>query len=330
MSRRFNVLLSSAGRRYALLSIFRKALAELGLQGEVMAADMSPLSSAYQAADRSFLVPRCASAEFVPRLLEICRANEVSLVVPTIDTELPVYARHREEFARIGTTVAVSSPEAVAIACDKVRTHAWLSATGLPTVRQASAEEAIAHRDAWPFPFLVKPAGGSSSIGVAIVRDEVQLAAATRGGAYLAQTIAPGVEYTIDVLVTRAGRSVCAVPRRRLEVRGGEVSKGMTVRAPALEALARRLFEALPGAYGCLNAQVFHDEKTGTMNVIELNARFGGGYPLAWEAGARYPTWMIEELLGLPSTASADRWRDRLLMLRYDDAVFIDATRAGL
>lgn len=330
MTRRFNVLLSSAGRRYALLQIFRKALAELGLPGAVMAADMTALSAAYQAADQGFLVPHCTSPEFVPRVLEICRENEISLVVPTIDTELPVYAKNRDAFARIGTTVAVSSKETVAIAGDKARTHAWLSASGFPTVRQATIEEARSDRAAWPFPFLVKPAGGSSSIGVGIMRDEVQLEAATRGGGYIAQTIAPGIEHTIDVLVTRAGRSVCAVPRRRLEVRAGEVSKGMTVRSPELETLARRISEALPGAYGCLNVQVFHDDRTGAMNVIELNARFGGGYPLSWEAGAKYPTWMIEDLLGLPSTASAATWRDRLLMLRFDDAVFLDAARAGI
>ena len=62
------------------------------------------------------------------------------------------------------------------------------------------------------------------------------------------------------------------------------------------------------------------------MNVIEINPRFGGGYPLAWRAGARYSRWLIEETLGLESTAQADDWRDGLVMLRYDDAVFVDPT----
>jgi carbamoyl-phosphate synthase large subunit len=330
VKRRFNVLISSAGRRHALLEIFRRALGELGLDGEVMAGDMSRLSAAFQAADRAFLVPRCTSAEFVPRMLEICRENEIALVIPTIDTELPVYAAHRDAFAKIGTTVTVSRPEVVAIGGDKARTHAWLVAHGFPTVRQAAVEEALAAPEAWPYPFLVKPSGGSSSIGVAVVRDRTQLEAATRGGGFIAQTLATGVEHTIDFLASREGKCLCAVPRRRFEVRAGEVSKGMTVRSPALEGLASRLCEALPGAYGCLNVQVFLDEATGTMNVIEINPRFGGGFPLSWEAGARYPRWIIEELLGLPSTATATSWRDRLVMLRYDDAVFVDAAKAGV
>lgn len=330
MTRRFNVLLSSAGRRYALLQIFRRTLADLGFAGEVMAADMSRLSAAFQAADRSFLVPRCTSAEFVPAVLELCRTNEISLVVPTIDTELPVYAAQRDTFARVGTTVAVSSPEAVAIGADKGRTHAWLTGNGFPTVRQAAVQDILAAPGSWNYPFVVKPAGGSSSIGFAIVRDRTQLEAATGGGAFVAQTIAPGVEHTVDVLADRSGRCRCAVPRRRFEVRAGEVSKGMTVRSPALEGLAARICDALPGAYGCLNIQIFQDESTGEMNVIEINPRFGGGFPLAWEAGARFPRWLIEDVLGLPSTATAIGWKDRLVMLRYDDAVFVDAAKAGV
>jgi carbamoyl-phosphate synthase large subunit len=156
------------------------------------------------------------------------------------------------------------------------------------------------------------------------------LEAATRGGGFIAQTIAPGVEYTIDFLAGSDGACRCAVPRRRFETRAGEVSKGMTVRHPALQALAGRVCQALPGARGCLNVQVFLEEDSGAMNVIEVNARFGGGFPLSWEAGARFPRWMLEEQLGLPSTAAHDAWRDRLVMLRYDDAVFVDASRAGL
>ena len=64
--------------------------------------------------------------------------------------------------------------------------------------------------------------------------------------------------------------------------------------------------------------------------MIEINTRYGGGYPLSWEAGARYPLWTLQELLGLPSTAAPDQWRDGLAMLRYDDAVFVDGAEVGL
>ncbi|MCB9727931.1 MAG: ATP-grasp domain-containing protein [Deltaproteobacteria bacterium] len=330
MAAPFNVLISSAGRRVALLRTFRGALAELGLEGRLLAVDISRASAAFHDADLGLQVPRCDSAEFIPAMLEICRAHEVRLVVPTLDPELLPYAAHRAEFAAIGTTVAISSPQVVAIGSDKVQTHAWLSSQGFPAPRQALPEDVLAAPDDWPWPLIVKPVRGSSSIGVARVETPSALRMAARAGDHIVQTCAPGKEYTVSVYVDHHGRCQCAVPRRRLEVRAGEVQKGMAVRAPAVQALARDIAERLPGAYGVLNVQIFWDEATGALTVIELNARFGGGYPLAWEAGARYSRWLIEDLLGLPSTASWDAWRDGLVMLRYDDAVFVSRDDAGV
>jgi len=325
----FNVLLSSAGRRVALLQAFRRALARLELAGGVFAADASRLSSAFHLADRAFPVPPCTDPSFIPAMLELCERWSVRLLVPTIDTELPVYAAHRERFAAKGTVVAISSPEVIRVGADKTATHAWLARAGFPTVRQGTVEEVLAEPGGWPWPLVAKPAFGSSSIGVAVVRSRDELVLATRGGGFVVQTVAAGAEHTIDLLASRDGRCVCAVPRRRLETRGGEVSKAMTVRSPPLERLAHQLCEALPGAYGTLNVQVFDDGRGG-LTVIEMNPRFGGGYPLSWEAGADFPRWMIEEIAGRPSTAAADGWRDRLVMLRYDDAAFVDASAAGI
>ncbi|HYG67833.1 MAG TPA: ATP-grasp domain-containing protein [Anaeromyxobacteraceae bacterium] len=327
---RFNVLVSSAGRRHALLDLFRRALRALGLEGDVMAVDATPLSAAFQSADRAFVVPRTSHPEFVPAVLELCRRHDVRLVVPTIDPELPLYAEHRDAFARVGATVAVSSPEVIAIANDKGLTHRWLAARGFPVPRQATAAEVLGGAPGWTFPLFAKPVNGSGSIGATVVRDAGELAVLARNGPLVVETIAPGVEHTIDFLADRSGRARCAVPRRRLEVRAGEVSKGVTVRSPVLEDLATRLCAALPGAYGALCVQTFLDDATGALNVTELNPRFGGGFPLACEAGAHFPRWIVEELLGLPSTATANGWRDRLVMLRYDAAVFVDGATAGL
>ncbi|MCZ6918301.1 MAG: hypothetical protein O7I93_16120, partial [Gemmatimonadetes bacterium] len=98
MSDQCNILISSAGRRVALLRAFKEALAHLGVSGNVLAADMSRLSSAFHIADDAFVVPRCTSTEFIPTLLRACRERTIRLVIPTIDTELPVLAAHRDEF----------------------------------------------------------------------------------------------------------------------------------------------------------------------------------------------------------------------------------------
>jgi carbamoyl-phosphate synthase large subunit len=313
----------------ALLRAFREALAALGVGGDLLAVDLSARSAAFQLADRRFLVPRIDSPEFVPTMLALCQREGVRLIIPTLDPELPVYAAHRQAFADIGCTVAVSSPAAVAIGSDKLATHAWLLAQGFPTVRQASAVEFLAAAEGWTFPVIAKPVAGSASIGVLLAHsaDEVAAVAATRP--YIVQSVAPGVEFTVSVLADRAGRAVCAVPRQRLEVRAGEVSKALAVRNPAVQKLAMDVIERLPGAYGALNVQLFWDAASGAMHVIEINPRFGGGFPLAWRVGARYPQWLLEELLGLPSTATADAWEAGVMMLRYDDAVFVSEAALG-
>ncbi len=318
------VLISSAGRRVELVRGFRSALGGLGLDGRVLAADRSPLSSALQTADEGFLVPSCDDPAFLPEMVELCHKHSVDLIVPTIDPELPVYAAARDEFAAAGTAVAVASAELVAIAADKRRTHEWLIGHSFPTVGQATPAEVRAEPEAWAFPLVVKPRHGSAAIGVSLVHDAAEFDLAARVDDVVVQTLASGMEYTVDALVDRSGRCVCAVPRRRIEVRAGEVSKAVTVRSAELEALAVAVCAALPGPYGVITLQIFHDDATGQMAVIEMNARFGGGFPLSREAGADYPRWLLEEITGLPSSATSAGWRDGLVMLRYDAAVFVD------
>lgn len=321
------MLISSAGRRGALVRIFQRALRAVGAEGEVLAADASPLSAAGVLADDFVVVPRCTDDEFVPQMRKLCREREISLIIPTIDPELPVYAANRAEFAEIGTTVLISAPEAVAIAGDKLRTHQWFVGEGFPTVPTVPLSEALADPD-WGYPTVVKPARGSASLGVALVPNRRALEARAQEPDMVAQAVAPGLEFTADAWVDQRGRCRCVVLRRRLEVRAGESSKGMTVRNPVLQDLVTQVVEALTGAYGAVTVQLFAVDRTA--NLIELNLRFGGGFPLAFEAGARYPVWILEELLSLPSTAQRDAWRDGLVMLRYDEAVFVDATAVGL
>jgi carbamoyl-phosphate synthase large subunit len=305
----------------------------MGLTGKILAADMSPLSAAFHMADNAFVVPRCTDAAFVPTMLEICRKHEVRLVVPTIDTELPVYAAHRGDFEDIGTTVAVSAPESISMSADKESTHEWLTGRGFPTIRQTTPARlrlGDEGSEGFTFPLVVKPRRGSASIGVAIVNNSEELKAATAGGDFVLQTIASGGEYTVDVFVDRSGTCRCAVPRRRVEVRAGEVSKAITKRKDDLMELARRIVETMPHTFGVLNVQVFLDESSGQKAVIEINPRFGGGFPLAWQAGADFPRWLIQEVLGQESEASWDSWSDGLVMLRYDEAVFVSSEKVGL
>jgi carbamoyl-phosphate synthase large subunit len=325
MKSHLTVLFSSAGRRVELLNCFREDARELGLVLHVLAVDCDPtMSSACQVADHSLAVPRCTDASFIPRLLEICAAERVDLVIPTIDTELLPLAEARHEFETIGTRVAVSDLETVAMARDKLRTATFLERHGVASPRTVPATTLLEKPDALQFPVILKKIDGSSSIGLkeAAGIDEVRdpQLDLTR---YIAQEKWIGREYTVNLFFDDAGHCRAAVPHLRCEIRAGEVSKGVTLRHPLLKDFAARLAEALPGARGALCFQsIITAEGRGV--VFEINARFGGGYPLAHSSGARFSRWFLEPLAGLTSSAN-DNWLEGVTMLRYDAAVFVGA-----
>ncbi len=320
-SGRFNVLITSAGRRVQLVAVFRHLLNELG-GGSVVAVDFSRLAPATHVADRQFQVPRITSDQYLRTILELCADNQVALVVPTIDTELSLLAGAREDFRDRGIEVAVSDGETIAISADKQRTHEWLRRHGFPTPRRLERDVDGSITIPAQCAVVVKPVDGSRSIGIRFLPAFPEARVETIPDTAVVEEFVEGVEYTVSGYVDRNGHCVSAVPRERLEVRDGEVSKAVTRRIPLLEQLVREVLEELPGAWGPLNVQAIQDAHTGDFKIIEINARFGGGDPLAWAAGAQAPKWLIDEILGRPMQAS--KWLDGLTMLRYDSAVYLN------
>lgn len=319
-----NILLSSSGRRGELVRILQSSLRDFDPAGRVFTADMSPLSSAGMLGDGHHLVPPARDPSFVPTLLELCARLEITHVIPTIDTELPVFASRLEDFAAAGVNAWVSAPAAISIARDKRLTNRFLTEHGLPVARQVELDAA---GELTP-PLIAKPAGGSSSIGLRRASSARELRELDRRLDYVVEEVAPGVEYTVDCLVGRDGHCWAAVPRRRIEVRAGEVSKGWIHRNPPVEEVARQVVQSLPGAFGVLNVQVMSDDDTGRLAVIEINARFGGGFPLTYQAGADFPGWLLRHLAG--AQAEPPGWRDGVVMLRYDQGVYVEAADLGL
>jgi carbamoyl-phosphate synthase large subunit len=325
---RTDVLVCAAGRRVELVRLLRQTMAEMGLPGRVLTTDADPLCAARHVSDAFFEAPSARLASFIPTVQELCDRENVMLVIPTNDGTISAYSRASAAFASMGTTVAVSSPETVEIARDKRRIWQFFRQHGIPTVRQAEVEAVVADPGGWPWPLVVKPATGSSSIGVTVARDWLQLHAAATQPDVVVQELARGNEFTIDLFVDRGGRLVEAVPRQRLEVRGGEVSKAKTVRADALQDIAERVVAGLPGAYGPLNLQVFWDGVSAPV-AIELNARLGGGFPLTHAAGAPILRWLLESAMDRP-LSPAPPWEDGLIMLRYDGSVLVRAEEPAM
>ena len=319
---KLNILFTSAGRRVSLVRRFRKAMQDLGVTGKLVSTDLQKNAPASFVADIRELVPRVSDPAYLDELKHICLRHSIDLVIPLIDTELHLLSSVKREFADMGVTLLVSSPEVTDICFDKRKTAEFFRQIGVQSPEILDADVILNDPDA-NYPFLMKPANGSSSAGVTKIRNarELEFFKDYIANAILQEYIF-GEEYTLDVLVDLQGRVCSVIPRLRIETRAGEVSKGMTVKNQAIIAAGKKVVEALPGAVGCITVQCFLTHES-DIKFIEINPRFGGGFPLAAEAGADFPRWIIEMMLGIERTHAIDNWQDGLVMLRYDDAVFV-------
>jgi carbamoyl-phosphate synthase large subunit len=312
---------SSAGRRVELMSLLREDAKRLGLQPRIVATDTNPMvAPACLAADVSYVVPPTSDKWFIASLVDICRKEGVRLLIPTIDAELQPLARDRAALVEQGVLLNISNLASLVVAHDKAKTACVLSRAGIVVPRTASTREVIAEPSSWKWPVIVKPTSGSSSIGVSQVGSvsELEILEEVRSD-LIVQEFVRGPEFTVNVFVDDAGRCRSIVPHFRREVRAGEVSKAITVKNAALADIARKIVKAIPGFFGaiCFQAIVGADGPA----VLEINARFGGGFPIAHRAGARFTQWLIEIAAGLPSSISGE-WMDGVWMLRYDNAIY--------
>lgn len=318
---RCNVLITSAGRRGKLVSLFQRELAGLLPAGKVYVTDHRPeLSAACQLADGAFSMVRVDDLNYASQLRDLCRSQGIGLIVPTIDTELELLAGERDAFEMDGVQIAVATVDFVKMCRDKRKTADWFAGRGLESPRLIDA------RGAAKFPIFAKPFDGSCGHGARVVATSAELTPSLLDDPRMmfVEYLAPEQydEYTVDMYYSRDGALKCLVPRLRIETRAGEVSKSRTARIDAVAAI-RELFARIAGVRGCITLQIFVERRTRAIFGIEINPRFGGGYPLSYEAGANFPRWLLEEyLLGKP-VESCDDWESDLTMLRYDDHVVV-------
>lgn len=318
-----NILFTSSGRRVELVKHFKKVYYELGVEGKIVTADLKDTSPAGKIADKHVLVPRVDAENYIASLLTICEENNISLIIPLIDTELILLSKHKADFEAIGVRLLISSVTVHEICNDKILSTKFFGEAGFDVPMTYDTSKEISD-SLLKEKLLLKPANGSSGIGVHIIdsREELDFHLKYTQNPILQELII-GAEYTIDVYTDFEGNVLTAVPRLRIETRAGEVSKGKTSRNELLIQQAKAAVEALPGAVGCITVQCFLT-KDNKVKFIEINPRFGGGAPLSLEAGADYAHYLLEYLSGRPITVEMDTWRDNLLMLRYDAAVFVE------
>jgi carbamoyl-phosphate synthase large subunit len=304
-----NVLFTCAGRRNYLIDYFRRALRG---RGQVFAADASSTAPALQEADRSFIVPAVSEEGYIDALLKICREYQVSLVFSLNDLELPLLSRNSKQFSEVGTMPVVSSEKVVDLCFDKWATHEFLRGIGVNTPRTYlsidEARRAISLGEL-SFPVVVKPRWGTASIGIEYPASMEELELAWRLGTIrlkrtfladissldpdrclLIQEYLNGHEYGLDIVNDLDGEHACTFIKRKLGMRAGETDRAVTVSHEGLEKIGAKIGKAL-GHVGNLDCDAFIEGEN--CYVLELNARFGGGYPFSHAAGANLPAAIV-------------------------------------
>ncbi|MDF2189671.1 ATP-grasp domain-containing protein [Paraflavitalea sp. CAU 1676] len=319
-----NILITSAGQRVSLVKAFKQELSKVYPGSKVLTTDMSPeMSAACNVSDGYIRVRRVTDPGYIDELLSICQQHQVKMVVPTIDTELMVLAQHRDQFTAEGIHLIISSPDFIDQCRDKRKINTFFEA------REIRVPAAIDKYQP-SFPLFIKPYNGSLSADTYVVHSQADLREEFLTNErllfmeYLSKQ--DHDEYTVDMYYDKAGDVKCIVPRKRILVRAGEINKGITSKNGILKYLRHKLAH-IDGAVGCLTAQFFLNKQTEEITAIEINARFGGGYPLSYHAGANYPLWLIEEYFQNRQIEYTEDWEDQLLMLRYDDEVLVHANR---
>ena len=324
MIERISILVTSAGRRSQLLDCIRADAKKLGYKLTLLAADLNPeMSPASRLADKAISVPRCTNPEYIDRLLEICSSEKVTLLIPTIDTELKILSANRSKFQAIGTYIGISELDLVRLAQDKLRTARELDKLGIPTPRTASLGEFDSQDPSWKWPLIFKPNSGSNSQGIYRVDTPKDYPKLTSETDYIVQECIQGIVYTINCYFDKQGKLLASVPHERIEVRGGEVSKGVTRKIEALDIVARKIANAYQGWRGPICFQAIKPQDDDYYYVFEINARFGGGFPIAHQAGAPFTRWLIQESIAEVPGPVTD-WQENLTMLRYENAVFFN------
>jgi len=318
-----NVLLTAASRRVPLVRAFQSSLRELGLAGRVIVTDVNPMSPAVHIADRWYSVPLANAPAYIDTILDICAAERVELVVPTIDDELMLFGQARERFLSRGIRVAVSPALTSRICNDKYQTSVSLRACGVP-VADTFLPGAL---PAMPvFPLFIKPRSGRGSVGAFSVSNARQLDFFLD---YVADPVVQeyldGPEFTVDVLCDFSGTPLSIVPRERVLIRSGVIDRGRTVRDRGLIDLARAVMRALPFS-GAVNIQC--RVVAGRPIVFEINPRFSGGIPLTIAAGADFPRMLLQLTRGQRLRPRIGEYRSDLWISNYEESVFLEADAA--
>lgn len=315
-----NILILSAGRRVELVKRFIKAKEKLRIKGNVVAVDISDTAPAMYFADKYYLIPRIDSDEYINSVIDVCKKEEISLIIPTIDTELLKLSENRNRIEKeTSAKILLSRDEVIRVCRDKKNTQRFFEENGFGVPEMISNEDI--KNGNYTFPLFIKPLDGSSSINTFKLTNKEELDFFIK---YIKkpmiQKFITGEEYSVDVFCDFESKPITIVPRRRIATRGGEIAKGQILRDCEIINDVKRMLDILK-PIGHITIQLMKTEKG--IEYIEINPRFGGGAPMSIDAGADSCENIYHLLMG-ESLCYNENYKDKALFVRFDSSIMIN------
>lgn len=313
-----NILILSAGTRNKVVQYFKKALKGIG---KVIATDCWELAPAIYEADRHYIVPRITDSNYIPTILDICKKEKINGVLSLIDPELSLIAEYRQEFEAIGTKCIVSPKPAVDISFNKMDMYKFCSSNNISTIQSYDSIDNFLNakeNGLIDFPVFVKPICGSCSINIQKVYDiDTLYDLYRRYDNLMIQEFMPGQEIGADVYIDPISQKVVSIfTKKKILMRAGETDKSVSFKDDKLFEFIEN-FVTKAGYLWNIDIDVF--EKNGEYYISEVNPRFGGGYPHAYECGADFMSLIVNNLKGNINGVNIGNYDADIYMMKYLD-----------
>lgn len=318
MNRNINILILSCGTRNKIVQYFKR---ELEGEGLVYATDCSELAPALYEADQYFIVPRMDEEGYIEEILSICKENKIDAVLSLIDPELSLLSRHKQDFLDIGTLPIVSDLETVELCFDKYEMYQFLVANNFKTIRSYIDKEEFysdIKKGVINYPVFVKPVRGSASINISKVntKEEIELLF-TQFDNLMIQEFMDGTEYGADCYIDMLSKEPVAIfIKEKIKMRAGETDKSVSIKDEKLFELLKD-FIVKANFKGIIDVDIF--EVDGDYYISEVNPRFGGGYPHAYESGVNVPEMIIKNIKGISNEPEIGQYDEDVFMMKYND-----------
>ncbi len=313
-----NILILAAGTRNKVVQYFKRALKD---EGTVVATDATLLGPAIYDADKYYIVPPITQEGYIDVILDICRKEKIEGALSLIDPELSLLAENADRFKEIGTTIIGSSYELCEMSLDKYEMFKWLEAHNYRCAGSWMDKEEFfkeVEKGSVNYPVFVKPARGSASISISKAYDKetVDLLFNHEEG-LMVQEFLDGQEIGADVYIDMiTGEVVSIFTKKKIKMRAGETDKSVSFKDPGLFDFIEK-FVREAGYRGQIDIDIFDID--GEYYISEVNPRFGGGYPHAYESGCDHMKLIINNLKGVPNERNIGNYDEGIYMMKYNE-----------